>query len=109
MVNVLRQRGVVVLSGIMGFVFFLGNGVNGFGFIDFPVTELRGSPEETVVTGFLMLGTFGTLDTLEGNKNLFSVPFSVTFRRCKAKASWIHVAASSNRFSISSAALTSGV
>jgi hypothetical protein len=92
----------------MGFVFLPGYGVNGLSFIDFPLMELRTSPEEAVVAVFLTLVTFGSLYTFAEGKNLFSVPDSVIFRRCKAKASWIHEAACSSRFWISSTAAAAG-
>jgi hypothetical protein len=44
LVEVLGPSGVEVLSENVGFVFFPECGVNVLGFIDFPATQLRGSP-----------------------------------------------------------------
>jgi hypothetical protein len=108
-VEVLGPRGVEFLSGNVGFVFFPEYGVNGLGFTDFPATQLWGCPSGTVVADFfLLLGTFGVLYKFEVDKDFLSSLVSVMLWRCSVKASWIHVAASFNRFSMSSACLVSG-
>jgi hypothetical protein len=107
-VDVLGQRGVGILSGIMGFIFFSEFGYKAFGFILLPATEpCRSTCGVTAAVFFLTLPAVGVLYRFEADNDIFCFPVLATFWRCRARASWMHLAASSRRFPISSSDLPS--